>query len=363
MSPSARYQQGVSEGHWSDDPAQRAVLVQLDRLYESLSERQNRSSLSRLFSRLRGPEPIRGLYLWGGVGRGKTFLIDLLHDSLPGSRKLRLHFHRFMGKVQAALRERAGERDPLIAIARQYASEVDLLCLDEFVVTDIGDAMILGEFLKALFEAGTTLVTTSNLPPHRLYEHGLQRDRFRPAIALIERHCQVQELVSATDYRLRALTQEKVYLTPAGADTERKLGETFVRINPGSERLEPIMQVNDRPIPIKRRGHGVAWFDFAALCLGPRAVSDYIELAKSFNTILISDVPQFGHRQSDEDAAKRFIHLIDEFYDRRVNVVLSAAVPPLDLYRGDKHQHEFQRTVSRLIEMQSKAYLSEEHKS
>lgn len=363
MNPSSRYQQGVSAGHWSDDPAQRAVLVQLDRLHEALLTRKKEGGLTRLWNSFRGPSVIRGLYLYGGVGRGKTFLIDLLHDSLPGTRKLRLHFHRFMGKVQAALRERAGERDPLISIAKQYARDIDLLCLDEFVVTDIGDAMILGEFLKALFEAGTTLVTTSNLPPHRLYEHGLQRDRFRPAIALIERHCQVHELVSATDYRLRALTQEKVYLFPASTETERKLGETFLRVNPGPERLEPNMQVNDRPIPIKRRGDGVAWFDFSALCLGPRAVSDYIELAKSFNTVLISEVPQFGNRQHDEDAAKRFIHLIDEFYDRRVNVVLSAAAAPLDLYRGDKHQHEFQRTVSRLIEMQSTAYLSEEHKS
>lgn len=362
LSPGEHYRRGVAAGQWQSDPAQVAVLEHLDRLHAAFREAGSGGVLSRWLDRLRPRVPVRGLYLWGGVGRGKTFLIDLLHDALPGERKLRLHFHRFMGRVHAELRERAGERDPLAAIARRYASEIDLFCLDEFVVTDIGDAMILGEFLKHLFDAGATLVTTSNLPPHRLYEHGLQRDRFRPAIALIERHCQVHELASATDYRLRALTQEKVYLTPNDADAERKLAEAFARVNPGSERPEAAMIVNDRPIPLKRRGDGIAWFEFSALCEGPRAVADYIELARSFNTVLISNVPRFANRQVDEDAAKRFIHLIDEFYDRRVNVVLSAAAPPLDLYAGERHQHEFQRTVSRLIEMQSTAYLAEEHK-
>jgi len=361
-SPGERYRQGVRDGSWSEDAAQLAVLEQLDRLFAALGESQDAGILSRWFGVLRKRDPVRGLYLWGGVGRGKTFLIDLLHDALPGTRKLRLHFHRFMGRVHAELRERAGERDPLAAIARRYAAEIDLFCLDEFVVTDIGDAMILGEFMKHLFDAGATLVTTSNLPPHRLYEHGLQRDRFKPAIALIERHCQTHELASATDYRLRALTQEKVYLTPNDADAERKLAEAFRRVNPGSERTESQMVVNDRPIPVKRRGDGIVWFEFAALCEGPRAVADYIELARSFNTVLISNVPKFGVRQSDDDATKRFIHLIDEFYDRRVNVLLSAAAPPMALYTGDRHQHEFQRTVSRLIEMQSTAYLGEEHK-
>ncbi|MBK8285364.1 MAG: AFG1 family ATPase [Ahniella sp.] len=362
MTPGERYRQGVQASTWSEDPAQLAVIHILDRLHADLQAAEQQGLVSRWLDRLRGPVPVRGLYVWGGVGRGKTFLVDLLHDALPGTRKLRLHFHRFMGRVHAELRERAGERDPLAAIARRYASEIDLFCLDEFVVSDIGDAMILAEFLKHLFDAGATLVTTSNLPPHRLYEHGLQRDRFRPAIALIERHCQVHELVSATDYRLRALTQEKVYLFPNGADAERKLAEAFDRVNPGSERPEATMVIHDRPIPLKRRGDGIAWFEFSALCEGPRAVADYIELARSFNTVLISNVPRFGSRQADEDAAKRFIHLIDEFYDRRVNVVLSAAVEPMQLYSGERHQHEFQRTISRLIEMQSTAYLSEEHK-
>lgn len=362
MNPSAAYQREVERGHRQDDPAQRALLPVLDRIHAQLIERADEGAFSRFLSRFRSVPPVRGLYLHGGVGRGKTFLIDLLHDTLPGERKLRLHFHRFMGRIHAALREVAGEQDPLKLVAQGFAREARLFCLDECFVQDIGDAMILGEFLSHLFEAGATLVTTSNLPPQRLYEHGLQRARFLPAIALIERHCEVIELASAMDYRLRALTRAGVYLTPADAAAESRLARMFDDLAPGELRPDTALRVHDRDIPLRRLADDQAWFDFAALCEGPRAVADYIEIARSFQTVFVSDVPAFDATQRREDAAKRFIHLVDEFYDRNVNLVLSAAADPLGLYRGERHRHEFERTASRLIEMQSREYLAREHR-
>ena len=362
MNPSAAYQREVDRGHRSDDAAQRAVLPVLDRIHAQLLARSDDGALSRLFARFRDVPPVRGLYLYGGVGRGKTFLIDLLHDTLPGQRKLRLHFHRFIGRVHEALREVSGEADPLRLVARRFAAEAQLFCLDEFFVNDIGDAMILGEFLTHLFDAGATLVTTSNLPPQRLYEHGLQRARFLPAIALIERHCEVLELASTIDYRLRALIQASVYHTPDDAAALEALSRMFNDLAPGELRPDTSLRVHDRDIPLRRLADGICWFDFAALCEGPRAVADYIEIARSFDTVFVSGVPQFDGSQRLEDAAKRFVHLVDEFYDRNVNLVLSAAVPPTALYRGTRHRHEFERSVSRLIEMRSADYLAREHR-
>lgn len=360
--PSHRYAEGVAASTWQSDAAQRAVLPSLDRIHLALNARRDVGLIERLRQKLSGPERVRGLYLWGGVGRGKTFLIDLLHAALPGEAKLRLHFHRFMGRVHQALRAHAGEQDPLRSIAIEFAREAKLFCLDEFFVQDIGDAMILGEFLRHLIDAGATLVTTSNLPPHRLYEHGLQRARFLPAIALLERHCEVIELVSATDYRLRTLTSGQVYHTPLSAAADAALAATFERLAPGALRAPGDMIVNARAIALRKRAEGIAWFEFSALCEGPRAVADYIELARSFNTVLLSNVPILGSSLVGEDASKRFVHLIDEFYDRNVNLIVSAAAEPTLLYRGNRHRQEFARTESRLIEMQSAEYLARAHK-
>jgi cell division protein ZapE len=362
MNPSAAYQREIERGHRQDDPAQRALLPVLDRIHAQLVARSDDDPLSRFLARFRSVPPVRGLYLHGGVGRGKTFLIDLLHDTLPGPRKLRLHFHRFMGRIHDSLRDVAGEPDPLKLVAQQFAREAQLFCLDECFVQDIGDAMILGEFLTHLFAAGATLVTTSNQAPQRLYEHGLQRARFLPAIALIERHCEVIELASATDYRLRALSQAGVYLTPTDAATDLRLARMFDDLAPGELRPDTMLRVHDRDIPLRRLADDQAWFDFAALCEGPRAVADYIEIARSFQTVFVSGVPRFDTTQRREDAAKRFIHLVDEFYDRNVNLVLSADSDPIGLYCGERHRHEFERTASRLIEMQSREYLAREHK-
>jgi cell division protein ZapE len=358
--PRARYALGVAQQRWDDDPAQRAVIGELDRIQRELIVADSAERTKRWWRRNETAAPVRGLYLWGDVGRGKTFLVDLLFGALPIERKLRLHFHRFMGRVQTELARLNGRADPLRDVAAHFAEQARVLCLDEFFVTDIGDAMILGGLLRHLFENGTTLLTTSNIEPNRLYRDGLQRAKFLPAIALLERQCSVVELRAAHDYRLRELSRAGVYFTPAGTDTESALDACFERIAPGAQRFEPAIAINGRDIAVKRRAEGVIWFDFAALCEGPRAVADYIELAQSFNTVLISGVPQFT--PLSDDAARRFVNLVDEFYDRGVNLVLSAATPIVELYDGERLRAEFARTQSRLIEMQSDEYLSRAHR-
>jgi cell division protein ZapE len=398
--PSELYALGVAQRRWEDDPAQRAVLSELDRIYAELVDADSGTRESRWWQRRSGPaQPVRGLYLWGAVGRGKTFLVDLLFQSLPMHSenpgksaialsaapnparpraqhgrgvlarrageavrrpgKLRLHFHRFMGRVHAELRRLEGRADPLRDVAAHFAGQARVLCLDEFFVTDIGDAMILAGLLQHLFERGTTLVTTSNIEPKQLYRDGLQRAKFLPAIALLERHCRVLVLPAEQDYRLRELSRAGVYFTPPGVAAEHALDACFERIAPGMRRPEAEIEVNGRGIAVRRRADGVIWFDFDALCEGPRSVADYIELAQSFNTVLISGVPQFSPQM--EDAARRFINLVDEFYDRGVNLVLSAALPIIELYAGERLRAEFARTRSRLIEMQSSQYLARAH--
>jgi cell division protein ZapE len=359
MTPSDYYACGVAERRWQDDPAQREALVALDRIHAALVEADRGNLWKSIRARL-APAPVRGLYLWGSVGRGKTFLVDLFFQALPFERKLRLHFHRFMGRVHAGLARAEGHADPLADVARDFAAQARVLCLDEFFVTDIGDAMILAGLLRHLFARGVTLVTTSNIVPDQLYRDGLQRAKFLPAIAMLQQNCEVLELCSTQDYRLRALTSGGVYFTPLGAAAERGLAACFERIAPGTRRPEADILVNGRRIAVKRRAEGVIWFDFAALCEGPRAVADYIELARSFNTVMISGVPHFSPQM--EDAARRFVNLVDEFYDRGVNLVLSATMPITQLYDGERLSTEFARTESRLIEMQSAEYLAGAHR-
>lgn len=358
-SPLTAYARGAAEGRWVDDARQRSALEHLDGLHQRLLGAPRRSVLDRL---LRRPASApRGLYMYGGVGRGKTFLMDLFDEGLGELPRLRLHFHRFMGRVHAELQRLVDTRDPLEAVAARMAARARVLCLDECFVADIGDAMILANLLDGLFQRGVVLVTTSNVAPRELYRDGLQRAKFLPAIDLIERHCRVHHLDSDTDYRLRALTAAPVYHHPLNDAAERALEALFTRVAPGQTVDAGEISIHDRPIAFRRRADGEIWFDFEALCGGPRAVADYIELAQSFNTVLVSDVPVFG--SDDNDAARRFIHLVDEFYDRNVNLVVSAAAPPEALYRGERLAAEFQRTASRLIEMQSEEYLGREHRA
>ena len=356
--PGDAYADGVDEGRWQADPAQHAALVALDRIHDELVTAKPAGLLDRLLGRQ--PAAPRGLYLWGSVGRGKTFLVDICYEHLPIRAKRRIHFHRFMGEVHARLAELGEISDPLDRVAEEWADDLRLLCLDEFFVTDIGDAMILSRLLHGLFARGVCLLTTSNIAPDGLYRDGLQRARFLPAIELLQQHCEVIHLDSPTDYRLRTLRQAPVYLYPADGDAETALRGHYQRLtadycHEGGESL----QINGRAIPVRDHDEGVAWFDFAALCDGPRAVADYIEIARDLHTVLVSNVPVF--EASDDDRFRRFVHLVDELYDRHVNLIASATAAPAALYRGTRLQLESERCSSRLIEMQSRDYLASEH--
>ncbi|MCD9029554.1 cell division protein ZapE [Luteimonas sp. BDR2-5] len=450
--PSQRYADGVARGDWQDDPAQHPALAELDRLHRALTTPPPRRGM---LGRLLGADPaeaIPGLYLWGGVGRGKTFMIDLFHDGLPlevlraegpteaplpshgrggdrsqgerwgegeptaepalirpsgtfhpegaqsrhageGTeprhtgwgegepaakpapirrpgiappdpklgRKRRTHFHRFMREVHEALRAHAGERDPLAAIVRGWReARLRVLVLDEFFVSDIGDAMLLARLLERMFAEGIVLVTTSNAAPQDLYRDGLQRARFLPAIALIERHCHVLYLESDTDYRLRALTRSPVYRSPLDAQSDPWLDTRWHELGGDDAHRDAGIEVDGRRIPVRARCTGMVWFDFDALCEGPRGASDYIHIATEFHTVLVGGVPVMdGHR---DDAARRFVTLIDELYDRSVNLVCTADAEPPLLYAGERLAGAFERTASRLIEMRSAEYLLREHR-
>jgi cell division protein ZapE len=357
--PSARYEHGVTDGRWEDDVAQRPALAAFDRLHAALLAPPP-GWLARLRARLEGPAPVRGLYLWGAVGRGKTLLMDQFVASLPDGVALRVHFHRLMLDVHARLRELGEMRDPLPRVAQDFAARGRVLCVDEFMVTDIGDAMILYGLLRALFGGGVALVATSNTPPQDLYRDGLQRERFVPAISLIERQCDVLELASRHDWRLRALTRAPVYLAPDNAHAEAALGRLFDELARDAVQEGGELEIDGRALRVRRMCTQVVWFDFAALCDGPYGSADYIALARGWSAILISHLPQFA--PFNEDAAQRFVHLVDELYDRRVKLAVTAQVPVVDLYDGHRLRAEFARTVSRLIEMQSEAYLAELHR-
>ncbi len=365
--PSQRYAAGVARGDWNDDPAQREALGELDRIHAALldGEAASPGALARLLGRRAAPPP-RGLYLWGGVGRGKTFLVDLFYAGLPIERKRRTHFHRFMRGVHERLRAHAGEADPLAIIAREWRERLRVLVLDEFFVTDIGDAMLLGRLLERLLAEGVVLVTTSNIAPSGLYAGGLQRARFLPAIALIERACAVVHLDSPQDYRLRALTRSPVYRAPLDARSDAWLETRWHELGGDSNVVDGRhrdagIQVDGRRIPVRARSKGMAWFDFDALCEGPRGAGDYIEIAREFHTVLVGGVPVMDARR--DDAARRFVTLVDELYDRHVNLVCTADAPPEALYAGERLAGAFERCASRLIEMRSAEYLASEHRS
>lgn len=363
-SPLQRYQTDLRREGFSHDPAQEHAVNKLQDLYMRLLVRKRGAggAVGRWWRSLRRerPEPEVGLYFWGGVGRGKTYLVDTFYDCLPFDDKMRVHFHRFMQRVHAELKRLAGEKNPLEQVADQLASETCVICFDEFFVTDIADAMILGNLMEALFERGVTLVATSNIVPSRLYENGLQRQRFLPAIALIERYTEVVNVDAGVDYRLRTLQRAELYHHPLGPEADASLRHSFEQLAPEQGKHWERLEVNGRYLTCRCLADDVAWFDFAELCDGPRSQNDYIELARVFHAVLVSGVPAMG--AGNDDAARRFINLVDEFYDRNVKLVLAADRPLLELYAGERLAFEFQRTVSRLQEMQSTEYLAREHR-
>lgn len=369
--PLVEYRRRVEAGDLAADGAQDTAVAALDRLHRDLvAAGPRRNGWQRRLARLAGKRaaPARGVYLWGDVGRGKTLMMDLFYEQLPFDDKQRLHFHRFMAAVHEDLKRFREHADPLLLVAERIAERARILCFDELAVTDIADAMILGTLFGALFERGVALAATSNLAPRELYKDGLQRQRFLPAIDLIERHTEVVHVGGRIDYRLAFLEKAAAYLHPSGAEARRQLDLYFRDMTGGGRAGQDVrpcaaggdIEVLGRRIAYLRESDGVIWFDFAELCDGPRSQNDYIELSRLYHTVLVSDVPRFDARR--EDQARRFIALIDEFYDRRVKLFLSAAAPLEDLYAGDRLRHEFKRTLSRLNEMQSHDYLAAAHR-
>ena len=339
------------------DAAQSAALARLQRLSDDLAQFRaaRQSTLTRLFA---APEVPRGVYLWGGVGRGKSFLMDSFFASVPIRRKVRIHFHAFMRDVHADLHTLKAEVDPLVTVAARIAKRWRLICFDEFHVSDIADAMVLGRLLSALFDAGVVFVMTSNYPPKGLWPRGLLRERFLPAIALLEQRLDVIEVDAGIDYRLRTLEQVETFHVPAGREADAALALAFDAMSAGPDE-DPHLTIERRRLVARRRAAGAVWFDFSALCDGPRSQRDYLELARSFSVMFVSDIPVMSAQ--DGDRARRFTWLIDILYDHRVKLLASAAAPPEALYVAGPNAQEFPRTVSRLAEMRTRDYMALPH--
>ena len=358
----AVYRQSLQAHGYQADPAQEHAIGCLEQLRQRLARdaRARSGWLGRLLGRhTDDPEGRRGVYLWGGVGRGKTFLMDLFHAH-AGVPVRREHFHRFMKEIHARLHELRDLSEPLIRVAEGMRGDTLVLCLDELYVSDIADAMILAGLFDAFVRQGVVLVCTSNTPPGGLYRDGLQRARFLPAIALLERHTRVVNVDGGIDYRLRALEKAPLYVESGAIDSEARMQERFMTIAGTSGAADTLLAVEGRAIAVRRAAADVVWFDFAAICDGPRSQADYVEIARDYHTVLVSGVPSFD--AASDNQARRFIALVDELYDRNVKLVIAAAAPPEALYRGERLAFEFERTRSRLVEMQSHDYLARPHK-
>jgi cell division protein ZapE len=364
MSLQAHFDKALSEHGFQADPAQAAAVAALAQVYGQLCNQSSAGALTTRLKRLlpgnlRPSTPVKGVYLWGGVGRGKTFVMDVFFEALPFDDKLRYHFHRLMYRVHNRLKQLQGASDPIDLVAEELADQARIICFDEFFVSDIGDAMILARLLRGLFSRGVCLVTTSNILPDSLYRDGLQRQQFLPAIDLLKEHTAVIHMDGQQDYRLRVLEKAEIWHAPLDAEAEQNLQRYFAAIAPDHGTENQTIEILGRDIATRRRADGIAWFSFEALCDGPRSQDDYIEIARAFQTVLLADVPVLTAEK--ENQARRFIALVDEFYDRRVKLIISAELPIAEIYQGTRLTHEFQRTVSRLMEMQSKAYLAASH--
>ncbi|WP_340615961.1 cell division protein ZapE [Xenorhabdus entomophaga] len=370
ITPSSLYQSALSDGQYQPDDVQRNTVARLDTLHHDLINAspchfQQPNKLKGIFGKLFGrqtPEPCRpvqGLYMWGGVGRGKTWLMDMFFQSLPTERKLRLHFHRFMLRVHEELMALQGYEDPLEIVADGFKAETDILCFDEFFVSDITDAMILGTLLEALFVRGIALVATSNIPPDDLYRNGLQRARFLPAIEQIKKYCDVMNVDAGIDYRLRTLTQAHLYLTPLSEENRQEMQRIFQRLSGREGEPNPVLQINHRSMPTISSVDGVLAINFKTLCEDPRSQLDYIALSKLYHSVLLHDMPIMTTLY--ESAARRFIALVDEFYERHVKLIINAEVSMEQIYQGELLTFEYRRCLSRLQEMQSEEYLKLPH--
>ena len=347
----------VARGYQSD-PAQLRAVDALERCADDWAAfKIQRSNAFRKL--IHHPDTPRGVYMYGGVGRGKSFLMDCFYNAVPIRRKTRLHFHEFMREVHRELRDLAGTVNPLDELGKRIAVRYKLICFDEFHVADITDAMILHRLLSALFDNGVGFVTTSNFKPDDLYPGGMHRDRILPAIALLNAHLEVINVDNGTDYRRRTLEQVNLYHTPLGAKADAEMTDAFNRLAE-SQDVSPVLHIESRQIHARRKAGGLVWFDFKTLCGGPRSQNDYLEIATQFHTVLLSDVPAMPPRMASE--ARRFTWLIDVLYDRRVKLIMSAEVAPEALYTEGPLAHEFPRTISRLNEMRSAEFLALERR-
>lgn len=358
MSVKKAYQAELKLRGYTSDPAQLLALDALERCaHEWAAFKEKRSNaLKKLLNR---PDVPRGVYLYGGVGRGKSFLIDCFFEAVPLRRKTRLHFHEFMREVHRELVKLQGTVNPLDVLAGRIAKKYRLICFDEFHVADVTDAMILHRLLRSLFNQGVGFVTTSNFKPDDLYPNGLHRDRILPAIALLKQNLDVINVDNGIDYRRRTIEQLKLYHLPLGEQADAAMRDAFERLAESHDE-DPVLHIEARKFKALRRAGGLAWFDFKTLCGGPRSQNDYLEIAAQFHTVLLSDVPHMPLRMASE--ARRFTWLVDVLYDRRVKLIISAAVPAQELYTEGALVHEFARTVSRLNEMQSRAFLAQQRR-
>ena len=360
----AFYYKRLAENYYQADGAQLAVVAQMQILLDQLQQQQDTTSWQRWLpiktkNSSDKENEIQGLYIWGGVGRGKTFLIDLFYEALPHKKKLRLHFYQFMQHIHQVLKDIPEQKNPLEIVAKRFSKRAKVLFLDEFLVSDITDAMILYQLLSALFKNKVILITTSNSEPQQLYPGGLQRERFLPAIALIERHTKVIELKGQKDYRIEHIQASGSYHYPCNEQTERLMRQCFSAVGCTDTNDKQAIKINGRHIAVVAKAEHIIWFEFKDLCQSPRSVSDYMVIAQLYETVLVSNIPIFNQQ---DDMARRFIQLVDEFYDKNVILVVSAAKQAKELYQDGRLAFEFNRTASRLIEMQSHHYLSKAQK-
>ena len=359
MTPLQRYQAAIATDEFNHDPIREKAMTYLDGVYHQLIE--NSKEKKGLFGFFKSqPVPPKGLYMWGGVGRGKTWMMDMFFESVPLQRKMRMHFHHFMQRVHKELNKLQGSSDPLEKVADIIHDEAVLICFDEFFVSNVSDAMILGDLFTMLFKRGITLVATSNIEPSGLYKDGLHRDRFMPAVTELEKHTTVMNIDSGIDYRLRLLQQAELYKSPLTKENSHWLANRFVSLANNQKISKEPITINGREIKINARTKTVLYCDFRQLCMEPRSANDFIEISNNFSTVLVDNVPELTDVL--RDPTRRFIYLVDEFYDRRVKLLVRAEQSILDLYQGEKLAFEIERTRSRLLEMQSEDYLKLEHR-
>ncbi len=358
VSPAERYAQALASGKFVADPVQEQAVQELERVWQELINRYKASK--KAFRRFRRQTSPRGVYMWGGVGRGKTWLMDQFFESIPFRRKTRMHFHHFMQYVHKELNKLSGQRNPLDIVADQIYKDAVVICFDEFFVSNVTDAMILSDLFQKLFTRGITLVATSNIAPDGLYKNGIHRDRFIPTIEMVKKYCVVLNVDAGIDYRLRVLKQAQLFKTPLNDENKAWIAERFAALTQTQIVSKEPITINHRIVETRGHTEDVLWCDFRELCMKPRSPADFIEIANIYNTVLVSDVPHLDDLLSE--GTRRFIYLVDEFYDRGVKLLLTSADSIIEIYEGEKLAFEIERTRSRLLEMQSDEYLQAEHR-